>query len=399
MTNSRALFISAEAPYPLTGGGAMRTASLLSFLAAHHAVDLIVFREPGADDPRAHLPAGLVRRVDVIKLSKHARNTWARSVRNAGRLVRGIPPLMDRFAGFEDAIAAAIQGERYELGIIEHFWCAPYLEQIAEVCHTTVLDLHNIESVLHERCANEGGIEGMAHRVFSSRCRSLEEKWLSRFACVLAASQDDARRVRQISPDSQVRVYPNAIPFASLDRRAREDVIVFSGNLEYHPNISAVAYFRRRIWPELRERRPGLVWRLIGRNPGAIAGIVRGDNRIEVMGPVEDAIGEIARGKVAIVPVLAGSGTRIKILEAWAAGVPVVSTPLGAEGLPVRDGEHLMLAGDAVSFGESVNALLDDGALSDRIGRAGRYLFECEFTWEAAWKALHFLDPCYHGEI
>jgi glycosyltransferase involved in cell wall biosynthesis len=90
---------------------------------------------------------------------------------------------------------------------------------------------------------------------------------------------------------------------------------------------------------------------------------------------------------------LAGSGTRVKIIEAWAAGVPVVSTPLGAEGLSARAGEHLLLANDAVTFRDAVSSLLADGALRNRIGRAGRYQFECEFTWEAAWKCLQFLDP------
>jgi glycosyltransferase involved in cell wall biosynthesis len=136
-----------------------------------------------------------------------------------------------------------------------------------------------------------------------------------------------------------------------------------------------------------------LVWRLIGKNPQAVAKIASGDSRIELLGPVDDAILELARAKVAIVPLLAGSGTRVKILEAWAAGVPVVSTPLGAEGLPARAGEHLLLADGAPAFRDAVSSLLASPALRDGIGRAGRYLFECEFTWETAWKSLHFLDP------
>jgi glycosyltransferase involved in cell wall biosynthesis len=140
------------------------------------------------------------------------------------------------------------------------------------------------------------------------------------------------------------------------------------------------------------------VWRLVGKNPQAVEKFTRGDARIELSGPVDDAITELARAKVALVPLLAGSGTRFKIIEAWAAGVPVVSTPLGAEGLPARDGEHLLVAGDARGFQEAVSALLADPALRDRIGRAGRYLYECEFTWNAAWKALHFLDPATIGK-
>src|ERR1022692_4736250 len=143
-----ALFISAEAPYPLAGGGALRSASLLNFLARGYAVDMIAFREPRAADPREHLPPGLVRRLHVVELPPHARHALARAARNAGRLARPVPPLMDRFAGFGGPIVAATRGQRYEIAVIEHFWCAPYWEQAAAVSDATILDLHNIESVL-----------------------------------------------------------------------------------------------------------------------------------------------------------------------------------------------------------------------------------------------------------
>lgn len=398
--NSGVLFISPEAPYPLAGGGAQRTASLLNFLARHYEIDLIVFREPGAEDPRVHLPHGLVRRIHVLELPPNARHTMARVARNAGRLVRGVPPLMDRFAGFGESITALTKGRHYELAIIEHFWCAPYQEQAATVADATLLDLHNVESVLHERCARvERGAQTLAHGAFRRICRAWEQKWLPRFTHLLAASDDDARFLRGISPGSQVAVYPNAIPYLPARGRHEEDVVVFSGNLEYHPNVSAVRYFRNEIWPGLRERWPGLIWRLVGKNPEAVEAITGSDPQIEFSGAVDDAIQELSRAKVAIVPVLAGSGTRIKILESWAAGVPVVSTALGAEGLGAKDGEHLLVADGACAFRDAVSKLLADPGLRTRVGQGGRYLYECEFTWEAAWKRLHFLEPCYHEEI
>lgn len=372
----------------------MRSASLLHFLARRFAVDMIVFREPRAADPRPHLPPGLVRRLHVVDLPPHADHTLARAARNAGRLARRVPPLMDRFAGFGGQIAAATRGEHYQIAVIEHFWCAPYWQQAAAVSDATIMDLHNIESALHARCAQaESGPQALAHRVFQNICRKLEEEWLPRFTYVLAASEVDRGLLRTISPSSTVLVYPNSIPLVPAPRRREENFIVFSGNLEYHPNVTAVRYFRDQIWPQLRERWPGLVWRLIGKNPEAVARIVAADPRIELTGPVADAVSELARAKAAIVPVLAGSGTRVKIIEAWAAGVPVVSTTLGAEGLRARAGEHLLLADDAQGFQDAVSSLLSSPALSKRIGGAGRQLFECEFTWEAAWKCLQFLYP------
>ena len=115
---------------------------------------------------------------------------------------------------------------------------------------------------------------------------------------------------------------------------------------------------------------------------------MRGDSRVEFTGAVDDAIERISSAKVAVVPLLSGSGTRLKIIEAWAAGTPVVSTTIGAEGLTARDGEHLLLADDPASFAAAVSKLLASPAERGRIAQAARRLYERDFTWNAAWEAL-----------
>jgi len=383
--------LAPETPFPLAGGGSLRTASLLHYLATKYAVDLIVFRQPGAADPCGALPANLVRHVTVIDLPANRRNVAAKALRNAVRLARSVPPLVDRFSGFEEEIAQAVAGRHYQVGVIEHSWCAPYAAQIAKVCEKIVLNLHNIESVLHERCAAaEGAPAGLAHRVFQQASLELERQWLPRFWRVLATSETDAGLARAIAPDARVSVYPNALPLVPLPARADEHTVVFSGNMEYHPNRSAVRYFRREIWPILRARWPQLVWRLVGKNAHAVRPFTGRDPRIEVREEVEDAVGELARAQVAVVPLLAGSGTRLKILEAWAAGTAVVSTTVGAEGLRARHGEHLLLADGPSAFADAVTRLLACKEHRDRLGMAGRLLMEKEFTWEIGWKNLEF---------
>lgn len=385
-----ALFLAAETPYPLAGGGALRSASLLNYLARTRDVDMIVFRQPGSPDPASQTPPGLTRRIVSIDLPETGRGTAARALRNAVRLARETPPLVDRFAGFGRQIAEAIAGRRYEIGVVEHFWCAPYWEQVSRLCGRTALDLHNIESVLHGRCAQvERGATAFAHRVFRQAALELERLWLPRYSCVLTASEHDAGLARAIAPGAQVAVYPNAIPLAPPPPRMDEEAIVFSGNMEYHPNIAAVRFFRAEVWPRLRERWPALVWRLVGKNPDAVKQYTSGDPRIQVAGPVDDAVRELARARAAVVPVLAGSGTRFKILEAWAAGIPVVSTSVGAEGLPARDGENILLADTGPAFAETVSRLLASPPLRGRLGVAGRRLLEREFTWETAWTKLN----------
>jgi glycosyltransferase involved in cell wall biosynthesis len=386
-----ALLLAPEAPYPIRGGGALRTASLLHYLAQTYDIHLIVFRQPSAPHPAETIPAGLVRRLTVIDLPPNSRSLAARALRNGARVARRVPPLVDRFAGFEAHVARAIEGQSYAVGVIEHSWCAAYLEQIAPACRQTILDLHNIESILHARCAaSERHVTAFAHRAFERASLDLERRWLPRFSQVLSPSESDARAATSIAPSANVMFYPNAVPARPLPDEIRRRAVVFSGNMEYHPNRAAVRFFRREVWPQLRESHPDLVWCLVGKNPQAVRAFTAGDSRIEMAGEVEDAVLELARAEVAIVPLLAGSGTRLKILEAWSAGTPVVSTTIGAEGLPVRHEEHLLLADGAAAFAQGVSRLLACSELRTRLAASGRLLLEKEFTWEKAWGRLAF---------
>jgi glycosyltransferase involved in cell wall biosynthesis len=384
-----ALILSPEAPYPATGGGALRTASLIEYLGRRRPLDVIVFRERGAADPRAAFPQGLARRIDLVELPRHSRAAAARAVRNLARFARGVPPLNDRFAGFGPALQRLLEGRSYDLSLIEHFWCAPYIVELGAVSRGVALDLHNIESTLLEStAAAEGGLAAVLFKRFARAAAALEQRWLPRFTQVLATSQNDASRLRALAPGAVVQVYPNALPWRPVPVVEKEEAIVFSGNLEYHPNRAAVRFFARQVWPALRERRPRLRWRIVGKSPQSVRGIVGGDPRVELTGPVEDAVAELARALVAVAPMLAGSGTRVKILEAWAAALPVVSTTLGAEGLEARSGEHLLLADTAEGIRGAVESLLDSARGRQEMGAAARRLFENSYTWEAAWRRL-----------
>ena len=361
MTPPRALFLTPEEPTAGSGGGGLRSASLLAYLERKYAVQTMTF-----------------------SLRPHSRSAPARIWRNTFRLARGIPPLFDRFSGYEVQLAAALHG-RYALGVVEHFWCASYAGLLRKHCDQLVLDLHNIESQLARTHAGAARWPASwASARFAEAYERLEREWLPRYDLLLTASEDDRRRISHPA----VRVFPNALPEIAPPKGIELDAIVFSGNLEYHPNVEAVRWFRSSIWPRVREQAAGVEWRLVGSNPAAIASLTAGDPRIKVVGPVADAIPQLAAAKVCVAPLLSGSGTRFKILEAWAAGRAVVSTTLGAEGLGARDGEHLLLADDPTAFAEAVLRLWDDPGLRARLGDAGRRLYEDRFTWPAAWRRL-----------
>jgi glycosyltransferase involved in cell wall biosynthesis len=307
--------------------------------------------------------------------------------RNLQRYLRGDAPLMDRFAGCHADLSRILDGKRYDLAILEHFWTAPYLDLVARHADRLVLDLHNIESVWLERVSGTAAaLERPAFQRWAETCRRLESELLPRFSLVLVPSEIDARTIRSLAPGAAVAVYPNAIPTADQPREKKIGAIVFSGNLEYEPNRTAVRYFAREIWPVILSRRSDIEWHLLGKNDRAIRAFVQSSPQVRVVGVVDDAVRELARYRVAVAPILSGSGTRLKIIEAWAAGTPVVSTTLGAEGLDAAPGEHLLLADDPMSFADAVERIFSDPELAQQLASEGRSLYLDRFSWDVIYR-------------
>lgn len=388
------LILSPESPYPLHGGGQYRTASLIHYFSQFAEVDLVLISESGKP---ALLPPGLVRSQKTIPLPVHGKGTVERYLRNSRRALTGVPPLIDRLSGLSRQISDAIGNERYDLGVIEHFWMAPYVGDLEKCCGQVALDLHNVESVLHERCAKAStGLVAAGHRRFTGVTRQLEARLLPRFSMVLATSETDRKVARSIAPSVRIAVYPNALPDTAIPERQRNataqpPVVVFSGNFEYHPNIDAVCYLATAIWPRVKQQRPQARLRLVGRGDSHIRNLLPAGLGIEVTGAVEDARREIAAADLVIAPLRAGSGTRIKILEAWSTARPVLATPLAAEGLAVREGgddANIVLADTPECFAGKIVQLLEDRDELERLGANGRRTFERFYTWQAAWEEL-----------
>lgn len=381
------VMLSPEPPYPLRGGGAFRIASLLHYFARFADVDLIFLSDSGKP---AEIPAGLVRRQTVIPLPLHNRALWARYMRNARRALSGVPPLVDRVSGQDAEVQRALAGQKYDLGLVEHFWAANYVDQLKANCQQVALDLHNVESTLHRRCAETSeGLVAAGHRHFGRRCRALEARLLPEFDLVLTTSAEDRRQVLEIAPEAKAAVYPNAYPYTErTDVPCDPMTVVFSGNFEYHPNIDGVRYLMRDIWPGIAERIPGARLLLVGRGAEFVRQYIQGDATVDVTGPVEDAVAEIARGAVVIAPLRTGSGTRLKILEAWAAHRAVVATPLAAEGLAVESGKNLELRDDPAEFTATVCDLLKNPARRKQLADGGLRCLKERYTWEAAWVTL-----------
>lgn len=388
MGKPQAVVLLPEPPYPAIGGGPLRSGSILSHLSERYEITAIHFRQVGDPDPAGEYPAGVLRRSLLVRLPFHSKGTVAKIRRNVWRAAMGVPPMVDRFRGHEREVAQFLAGEKFALAVVEHFPLAQYAPLLRPLAAQLVLDLHNVESEYFRALA---AVSPSQHRFFLRRFananEALERRWLERFDLVLTTSEPDRERVRALSGVS-VAVLPNTIPWQPRPAVQRREEIVFTGNFEYQPNQMALAWFTTQCWPQLLQQRPNLRLRLVGKEIEFGRAYVHDSRNVDFVGPVEDAVAEIARAMVAVVPLRSGSGTRLKILEAWAAGTPVVSTPVGAEGLDGMPEEHIRIASNERIFTRAVLELLDNDKERSRLAENARELYEQRYTWRSASRIL-----------
>ncbi|MBM3762355.1 MAG: glycosyltransferase [Acidobacteria bacterium] len=380
----KALLILPEAPYPVVGGGALRTASIVDGLKEEFELTAIHYRLEGEEDPAVRYPAGVLSGGGTIDLPHHAKSFLPRAVRNLKRTVMGVPPLIDRFGGQAASLEKQLEGAWFDLVWVEHFWLAPYARLLRRHGGKLVMDLHNVESSYYESLAAASPWwQRPLLRRFASQALKYEAKWLPEFDVVVTTSAADAQRVTH----GCKHVLPNTIPFCDLPAEPKSESIVFTGNFAFTPNQQALEWFFAEVWPEVLRQRPSLRLRLVGKEiqyaPQGVCGV-------DYVGPVEDAVREIAKSWVAIVPLRSGSGTRLKILEAFAAGTAVVSTTIGAEGLEANGA--IAIANGADSFGQAILNLIDNEVESSRLAHAARHLYEARYTWGAARQILRELQ-------
>jgi glycosyltransferase involved in cell wall biosynthesis len=384
----RLAVISPEFPAPLTSGGRKRTFHLLRALARAGPVDLITFSERPEAEPTS-LVHPVCQRLDVIRLPTHSPKLLPFLRRNLRRAAQGVNPLIDRFS--EDAVREAVerdlQHQAYDVIILEHSWIAHYIpiarrwQPHAKI----ILDCHNIESDLwrqyYER-PRKFWHKPAAYRFWRSALEQ-ERAYLPRADQVWVVSETDARRAHALAPSARLRVIPNGTtPVEVGGQPAHPPIIGFLGSLMYPPNESGLRFFLDHIWPRICEATPDVRMMIIGRPTPALLRRARADERLLVVGEVTDITPYLQQWTLMVVPLLHGGGTRMKILDAWAHGIAVVSTSRGAEGLRAAPGEGLWIADSPQEFAEAVLHLLRDEAERLRLARRGYELVRRFYSWD-----------------
>ncbi|WP_035957531.1 glycosyltransferase family 4 protein [Bryobacter aggregatus] len=285
-----------------------------------------------------------------------------------------------------------LQTNTYDVILLEALHMAAYEKELDAYAGAALRlwDWHNIESELMERYSQRAPsfLHGLYARETARRLKQLELRLLASNNVHLVCSEREAERLHGWVGDSRVAVVPNGVDcqvFGAAQGQPRKGGLLFVGSLDYHPNIEGLRFLTREVWPELRRRRKTLHLRIVGSRPtpevremGDLAGV-------EVVGSVPKVEPYYAEASAAIVPLFSGGGTRLKVLEAFAAGVPVVSTALGVEGIEAQAGEHYLAAETA---GEWVEAVLQAVEGRPELGENARRLAEQRYDWEVVGRDL-----------
>lgn len=382
---ARLLFVTSRLPYPPREGHQLRSWNLLRAAARKHRVDLLSLWRPG--DPTRPCPelAAITDSVSCVRMPALGDPVAALGI-------------AWRWLGTGQSLLSA----RYLCGRLRDAFCAQVRE--ADLVHLdilavaglmrdvpktipVVLNEHNVE---HRLLSAHSDIEPRIVRAQLLRWRARELKHFERAACrgatrVLACSDVDARHLRELAPDAAIEVIANGVDLQRfmprLPANGDQRTLVFVGQMSWFPNRDGIADFIAHTLPLILKRYDAKLV-VIGEN-GRMRAPPGMEDAVEFTGFIDDLRPRVLDAAVYVVPLRAGSGTRLKILEAMAMGKALVSTRIGAEGIGLIDGVDALLADTPEDFAAAVCRLLEDRTLRHRLGVAARQTAEQRFGWEA----------------
>ncbi len=391
---ARILALTSRLPYPPREGHQLRAWHVLKALASRHEVTLLSFlRSDDALDKAGPLRDVLAHLETFPIASEHSRMALANALLR-GTLTQS-PFLVAKYD------SAALRQRLTQLARetdLVHFDMLPLMSH-ADCVPAGVPVTFNAHNVEHHLLAKRAQIEPrLAARVFLStqvsRLHRFERTACLRADAILACSESDARAVRELAPGRDVEVIANGVDLDA--NRPSPDApdprqMVFVGQMGWFPNRDGVDWFLQSVFPRILAARADAQFVLVGKADGfevpeSVAGNVR------LAGFVDDLRPSVHEAAVYVVPLRAGSGTRLKVLEAMALGKAIVTTTIGSEGIALRHGDSALFADDAESFARATLSVMDSPQLAARMGTSARRLAEERYGWDAIGRQL--LD-CY----
>jgi glycosyltransferase involved in cell wall biosynthesis len=358
----RLLALTYGPPWVADRGARIRDRELLSRLAVHH--ELTVLAIGHGDMPRPPSALGAVQHAEAVALGRLPDPLRARSLAAAPYVGRG-------------ALRRVARAGRFDAVQVEHAFLAPYA-RVADAPRR-VLSLHNVGADQYASMARGAGpgVARAGYRAKRTLVARLERRHVPRFDRVVVVSEAERAALRRLVPSAQPVVVPNGADLSApvAPELDGPDVLLFVGSMDYAPNADAALRLARDVLPLV----PGAEAWVAGVSPPAALRELPG---VRVLGVLDTLAQAYAAARVVVVPLRAGGGTRLKVLEALAHGRAVVSTPLGCAGLGVRDGREVLLACDDEGLAAATRRLLADPGLRARLAAGGRAYVEREHGWD-----------------
>ena len=397
--NHRAVVLTSQVIVPPMGGGALRTYYLTRALTLSRAVSVI-----NSTRQREKVVHSSDCKVDSWDISGFEfvfpeKRRWSKDIINHGEqwLVWSADPLNRRYCprkGYRKALLHLLGNDSsIDLVVINHTWMLRTISGLRRRFPKVrfVLDAHNVESVntrqlIHGNKIDLSPIHRAREVMFLKAITALESSLARYVDLVWACSPEDVAWFQSHNPDTPCALIPNGVDthrvsyYNGPERWKRQTLITVS-SLGYSPNAVGVLWFYERVWSGLKARYPDLKWYIVGKNPPPEILDLASDH-ITVTGRVPDPLPYLHKASISVCPILTGSGTRLKVLEAMSSGNPVVSTTAGAAGIKAKHGIHLYLADNPETFAQAVSLLLDDGSAHEAIRQRAREFVEMNYDWD-----------------
>lgn len=361
------LWVKAGKLWPVDTGGKIRSFNILRHLARHHEVTLLSYYGGARDIEYETEISTQLPGAQTIYTAAPER-TVAQSIDYILRLPSAAPYAVRKFTHPKvcDEVARRLKDGRAEVAVCDFLSASLNFPEASPT--PVVLFQHNVESMLWRRMAeNErSALRKLSYRIEARKMVGYETRTVQRFRHVIAVSEHDRKEMLALAPGCTITVVPTGVDTEQY--RPAPSVagippkIVFTGSMDWEPNIDAVEYFCRDIFPSVLADIPDAQFQIVGRNPHPRLKKLASAS-VEVTGTVPSVAEYLRNATVVIVPLRIGGGTRLKIFEAMAMRKALVSTSIGAEGLDVTNGKDCLIADDAQSFAAAILSVLRDSAL------------------------------------
>jgi sugar transferase (PEP-CTERM/EpsH1 system associated) len=394
MIGKRILWLSHFVPYPPKGGCFQRSYNLIKEISLKNDLYLIALKHKESTHPDFDIKIAkselekICKEVIILDISEYISGAafYAAAIKS---LFKMTPLSVNMFKSekMHEAINTMKRKAEFHVVHFDTISMAEYIKDFGNV--PKVMNHHGVESfMIKRRVENEHKVMNKLYLIIEGyKLERYERRYCARFDMNLTVSELDKKLLRNITGVNDIEVIENGVDvdyFSPSGNMKKNKRIIFAGRLDQYSNRESILYFCSKIWPLIKKKHPDLRFTIIGNNPPAkLAEIAGKDGNIELLGYVDDVRPFFADAMISVCPIMDGGGTRIKILDALAMGMPIVSTSIGCEGINITPGADVLIADTPEEFAAKIDSIIKDANKRHSMSKNARKTAEENYSWKA----------------